>query len=144
MELQLVCRNWAWGCGWPVWISSVMCATVEERNTGLKLGGKMIPLNLKNHFLVLSISIHALLYLALGNIELENRGICLISSYLFSFLVAVLSPPFPKTFSYNDKSSSAFLFYQVLATMLFQVMEYLFHFMWPSHEKICTLHISWN
>ena len=67
-----------------------MCATIEERRTtGLKLGGEMIPLNLKNHFLVLNISIHALLYLALGNIELENRGFCLISSYLFSFLVAV-------------------------------------------------------
>ena len=107
-----------------------MCATIEERRTtGLKLGGEMIPLNLKNHFLVLNISIHALLYLALGNIELENRGFCLISSYLFSFLVAVLSPTSPRTFSHNDKSSSEFLFYQVFATVLFQVMEYLFLFM---------------
>ena len=102
-EQQLVCRNWTWSRGWPIWISNVLCATIEKRWT---TGGKTIPLKLKNHFLILNISINALPYLALGGKkELENGSFCPIFSYPFSFLVACLGPTFPRTFSHNDKPS---------------------------------------
>lgn len=76
-----------------------VCYNVRKKeNHWVKIRGKMIPLNLKKHFLILNVSIHTSFHLVLGNTELENRGFCPSFSLPSSFFsVAILSPTFPET-----------------------------------------------
>lgn len=109
--------------GGDVTIVDLLCHVCYSRrkNHWVKIRVKMIPLNLKNPFLIL------------GNTELEDRGFCPFLYTHSFFSVAILRSTFPETFSHGNIPTSEFLFYQVIAPLLSQMMGYLFLFMWLSH-----------
>lgn len=113
---------------WPVQISSVMCAATERRRrtTGLKLG-ENDPFNWKSHFFHIE---YRYSYWKYRTWEQRFPS----HFFLVHFFSSCFKSNFAETFSHNDIHSSEFLFCQVFAPLLFQIID-LFLFLRPSHVK---------